>query len=250
MMKTVLAVVLLVSPAFADKASREFMKNELAPAVKAAETKVKTACGCALKINLAASIKEDGEMRTAKHIAGSINDEVEKFCSDAESKKSVCQMKTLDIAKAADSKFTFAGGKGTATTDGQSYVSFEMMTRELDKDGKNERAFMKDELQPALKNATTKFKSSCGCDLKINLTASIKGVEDMRQARNIAGSISDGVAGYCTDGESKKAMCQLKSLDLVRGKESSFAFKAGKGTATTDGQSYVSWDMITREIDK
>jgi len=250
MKKTALAILLISVTAFADKASREFMKNELAPAVKTAEAKVKTACGCALKINLTASIKDEAEMRTAKYVAGSINDEAAKFCTDAESKKSVCQMKTLDIAKAADTKFSFAGGKGTATTDGQSYVSFDMMTKQLDKDGKNERAYMKDELGPALKDATTKYKTSCGCDLKINLTPTIKGVEDMRQAKHIVGSISDGVAGYCTDTESKKAMCQLKSLDIVRGKESSFAFKAGKGTATTDGQSYVSWDMITREIDK
>ena len=245
-----LGLVVLSATAFADKASREFMKTELAPAVKAAEGKLKSACGCAVKINVTASIANEAEMRTSKYVVGSISDGAAAFCSDAESKKSVCQMKTLDLAKTAETKFSFKAGKGTAATDGNSYVSWDMITKELDKDGKTERAFMKDELMPAIKTATTKLKSACGCDVKINVTASIARDAEMRTSKHVVGSIADGVEAYCTDGDSKKAVCQLKSLDLVKAKETAFTFKAGKGTAATDGNSYVSWDMITREIDK
>jgi hypothetical protein len=128
----IVAIALVAATAYADKASREFFKNELAPAVKAAETKFKSACGCALKINVA-TLKEEKEMRTSKYVCGSITDEAEKYCTDAESKAAMCKMKTLDLVKGAETKFTFGGGKGTATTDGQSYVHWDMITREIDK---------------------------------------------------------------------------------------------------------------------
>lgn len=242
--------LLLATSASADKASREFMKNELAPAIKAAEAKLKAACGCAIKINATASIANEAEMRTSKHVVGSITDGAAAFCSDAPSKKAVCQMRTLDLAKTAETKFSFKAGKGTAATDGNSYVSWDMITKELDKDGKAERAFMNDELMPAVKKAAAALKSSCGCDVKITVTPSIARDAEMRTSKHVVSSIADEAPKYCTDTESKKAICQLKSLDLVKAKETAFTFKAGKGTAATDANSYVSWDMIAREIDK
>jgi hypothetical protein len=116
--------------------------------------------------------------------------------------------------------------------------------------GKAEREYMANEVVPAVKAAETKFKAACGCALKIAVADSLKSTDDLAQARNIANSVTEGAPGYCTDDASKKAMCQLKTLDVVKGKDTAFAFKAGKGTCTTDGQSYVSWDMITRELDK
>lgn len=116
--------------------------------------------------------------------------------------------------------------------------------------GKEEREFMKNEVAPAVKEAETKLKASCGCATKINVSDTLKSVDDMRQGRNIAKAVTEGAEGYCTDAESKKAICQMKTLDIVKGKDTAFAFKAGKGTATTDGSSYVSWDMMTRELDK
>lgn len=116
--------------------------------------------------------------------------------------------------------------------------------------GKAERDYMTNTVQPAIKDAEAKFKSACGCALKITATDSLKSQDEMAQARNTASSITDNVEKYCTDEASKKAMCQMKTLDVVKGKETAFAFKGGKGTCTTDGQSYVHWDMITRELDK
>ena len=129
------ASLLLVSlTAYASKEEREFMKTKLTPAVKAAEVSFKAACGCplAIKVN-ETTIKSTDDMNEAKHIAESVSEGAPKYCTDAASKKAVCQMKTLELSKAAEVKFTFKGGAGIATTDGQSYPDFDMMARELDK---------------------------------------------------------------------------------------------------------------------
>lgn len=116
--------------------------------------------------------------------------------------------------------------------------------------GKEEREFMKTEVVPAVKKAESTFKSACGCALKISVNPNLVSTDDMRQARNVASSITDGAPQHCTDDASKKAMCKMRSLEIAKAKDSTFTFKGGKGTATTDGQSYVGWDMITQEVDK
>lgn len=116
--------------------------------------------------------------------------------------------------------------------------------------GKTERDYMTNEVQPAVKAAEGKFKAACGCALKFNVSDSLKSTDDMAQARHIADAITEGAPGYCSDDASKKAVCQMKTIEVVKGKETGFAFKGGKGTCTTDGQSYVSWEMMTRELDK
>jgi hypothetical protein len=116
--------------------------------------------------------------------------------------------------------------------------------------GKTERDYMTNEVQPAVKAAEAKLKSACGCSVSFTVSDSLKTTDDMAQARNIANAVTEGAPAYCSDAASKKAVCQLKTIEVVKGKETGFAFKGGKGTCTTDGQSYVSWDMITREIDK
>jgi hypothetical protein len=116
--------------------------------------------------------------------------------------------------------------------------------------GKTERDYMTNTVKPAVKDAQDKFKASCGCALAINVSDTLKSTDDMAQARNISNAITEGAPAYCNDDASKKAMCQMKTVDIVKGKETGFTFKGGKGTCTTDGQSYVSWEMITREIDK
>jgi hypothetical protein len=122
------------STAFAGKEEREAMKNEVMPAVKAAEAKFKSSCGCALAITVdEATVKSTDDMYHVKHMAGWVADGAGAYCTDAASKKAVCQMRSLVFAKAAEAKFTFKGGKGVATTDGQSSCSWEMMTQELDK---------------------------------------------------------------------------------------------------------------------
>jgi len=117
--------------------------------------------------------------------------------------------------------------------------------------GKAEREYLKSDVAPAVKEAETKFKAACGCALKIVLTPSTIDTQDnLYQAKHVAESISGGAAGYCTDDESKKAVCKMKTLEVTRAKESSFSFKDGKGVSAHDGQSYYGWDAMTRELDK
>jgi hypothetical protein len=117
--------------------------------------------------------------------------------------------------------------------------------------GKEERDIMSKEVMPAVHDAEAKVKGSCGCALQITVDEStIKTKDDLYQAKNIAGFVAEGVATYCTDVASKKAVCQMKALTLAKTTKATFTFKGGKGVATTDGQSSCSWDMITRELDK
>ena len=69
-------------------------------------------------------------------------------------------------------------------------------------------------------------------------------------AKHLVEGISEGLPGYCNDAASKKAICQLKTLEVLKEKEPRFTFKGGKGTASHDGQAQTSFDMMTRELDK
>jgi len=117
--------------------------------------------------------------------------------------------------------------------------------------GKRERDFLKNEVAPVVKASEAKFKSACGCALKIVVNeASYKELDDMRSLRSMAEDIGTEGAGYCTDAESKKAMCQMKTFEIMFGADATFTFKGGKATATTYGGTRPSWDMIARELDK
>jgi opacity protein-like surface antigen len=121
------------STAFAGKEERDYAKNDLTPAIKDAETKWKSACGCMLAITVDASVKVIDDMKTASHFCAYISAGVGGYCTDAGSRKALCQMKTLTVAKADVSKFTFKAGKGLATVYDNHSPSFEMIAQELDK---------------------------------------------------------------------------------------------------------------------
>jgi hypothetical protein len=117
--------------------------------------------------------------------------------------------------------------------------------------GKEERDFMNTEVQPKAKEATSKWKSSCGCELKIQIDdASFTKKDDMRAASSFLEHIIDGVGGYCTDAASKKALCQLKTLVVKKADDATFAVKGSTGTATVYGNTSPSFDMVTAELDK
>ena len=119
--------------AFAGKAEREMMKNEVTPAVKESEAAFSKACGCNLKITIADSIKSMDDMAQAKRVAEDVKSNAAGYCTDADSKKAICKMKSLEIGKTTETKFSMSGSRGVATTDGTSYPTFSMMTQELDK---------------------------------------------------------------------------------------------------------------------
>lgn len=133
-MKLAVAMLVLVSSfAFAGKADREYMKNELTPAISTSTASIKKACGCALKISTTATVANEADMRQVKYIVEEVAAGATKYCTDADSKKAVCKMHELKLAKGTESGFKLSGAVGTATTDGQMNPSFDMMTAELDK---------------------------------------------------------------------------------------------------------------------
>lgn len=130
-----IVTVLIIAPilAFAGKAEREFMNSEVNPALKAAENSFKKNCGCKLSITVSDSLKSRSELELAKYVAETVASGSEKHCTDKPSKDAVCKMKTLEVTKAGETKFSFSGSRGIASTDGQVVPTFEMMTDQLDK---------------------------------------------------------------------------------------------------------------------
>jgi hypothetical protein len=117
--------------------------------------------------------------------------------------------------------------------------------------GKAERDFYAAEVQPAVNAAATTLKQACGCDVKFDVKMSTyETVDQMRQIKHYVSSISSEAGRYCTDAASKKAICQLKSVDISRTSSADFKFSGGKGIATTDESSYPHWGMMTTAIDK
>lgn len=119
--------------------------------------------------------------------------------------------------------------------------------------GKTEREYWKNTVVPAMEKAKKTYKEACGCNLDISIEESVKKSEDvMSNARYVCNSIDESAKGYCTDDASKKAICQMTKLVIKHDPagETKFAFAKGTGTATLDKSSYVSWDMMTRELDK
>jgi hypothetical protein len=123
--------------AFAGKKERDFMEKEVVPKVKEAEDKFKASCGCPLAITVDDSTTQTTEdLRQASRMARSISEGAPKYCTDAASKKAVCQLKSLVFTKEAKMgkvEFTFKDGKGQLTQDGQMYAGWDQMTRKLDK---------------------------------------------------------------------------------------------------------------------
>jgi hypothetical protein len=110
------------------------MTKEVIPAAKAAEVKWKSACGCALAIAIDEStLKSKDDMPAARSFCNHLAEEIGTYCTDAASKKAMCQMKSVTVKKADDATFTFKGGVGVATVYGITSPSFDMVTRELDK---------------------------------------------------------------------------------------------------------------------
>jgi hypothetical protein len=127
----------LTGTAFAGKRERDEMTNRVMPKVKDAEAKFQASCGCALTITVdEATLKSVDEMHQVSYMAEKVSEGAKKYCTDDASKKAVCQLTSLTLAKVdkpAKAAFTFKDGKGLMTTDGQANCTFEMVTRVLDK---------------------------------------------------------------------------------------------------------------------
>ena len=120
--------------ALAGKAERDQISKTLEPAVKDAQDKFKASCGCQLDITVDdSSLQKQDDIRLSKYMAEDISKNAPKYCTDAASKKAMCQLKTLVFAKTKPAEFTFKAGKGQLSHDGQGHATWEMMTRVLDK---------------------------------------------------------------------------------------------------------------------
>jgi hypothetical protein len=131
---TVFAVLCMSMTALAGKMERDLMTKQVAPAVASTQASFKAKCGCAVKIIVDdKSLTSMDELRATKHMAEHVQEGVEKYCTDAPSKKAVCQLQTLTFTKGKPAGFTFKAGAGIATTDGQTSCSWEQMTKVLDR---------------------------------------------------------------------------------------------------------------------
>lgn len=117
--------------------------------------------------------------------------------------------------------------------------------------GKLERDTMTKEVLPAIAKAEASWKSSCGCPLTIKVDEASMNTRDlMFQAKHTAEDIGEESAKYCTDAASKKALCQMKTLEILKRKPAEFTFKDGVGQCTSDGQARCAWQQITKVLDK
>jgi hypothetical protein len=127
-------MMLMSATAFAGKAERDMMSKEVMPEVQKANEKVKASCGCSINVVVdEKNLAKTDDMYPIKHMAQDIQEGAPKYCTDEASKKAVCQLKTLVLAKTANAEFKFSGGKGIMSTDGQSQCTWDMVTREIDK---------------------------------------------------------------------------------------------------------------------
>ena len=130
----VAALLSLSLPAVAGKLERDTMTKDVQPAVTAAEARFRSSCGCPLKIAVdEATMNTRSLLLQAKHIAEEVGEESAKYCSDAASKKALCQMKTLEILVRKPVGFTFKDGVGQCTSDGNMRCAWQQITKVLDK---------------------------------------------------------------------------------------------------------------------
>jgi hypothetical protein len=136
MKSKMLPALLAIAPllAFAGKAERDFVSQEVEPAIKASGEKVGKSCGCPLKFDVKLdSFTDVDQLRNARNFVRAVGDGAAGHCTDAPSKAAVCKMKTLEVSRGASVGFKFAAGKGTATTDISSYPSWDMIAAQVDK---------------------------------------------------------------------------------------------------------------------
>ena len=116
--------------------------------------------------------------------------------------------------------------------------------------GKTERAFTNDHVKPAIKAAEGAYKAACGCDLKITFTEDkFKSYDDLSKVKSVADSVATGAKAHCTDAESKKAVCAMKSLEITKGTQTAFTVSGGRGLASCDTSTSVSWEMMIDQLD-
>jgi hypothetical protein len=117
--------------AFAGKQERAF-RTEVETTIKAGESAVKTNCGCSFTAKIDwDSFKTEDHMRLVKYTFSDFDADSKTYCTDADSKKAVCKMKTISLSYGAKDDLTFANGTVKIVTGGGSY-KFDAIAKLLD----------------------------------------------------------------------------------------------------------------------
>ena len=137
-----MGLMMISLTAMADKAQRDYSAKTLMPAIEAAKAKFKESCGCPVSIvSDDKTIVTVDDMSQARYMAETVTAGAPKYCTDAPSKKAVCQLKTLTLAKSKKVEFTFNAGAGVMTTDGQGHAGWTISrTRSTSSAGQEPRA--------------------------------------------------------------------------------------------------------------
>ena len=119
-MKHLIILFAIVSAgAFAGKKERTYNKEIVKPAVAAAEKAFKTSCGCSVKITYKGLTSSKDHLNLVRSTVNSFKKEVEKHCTDKESKAAVCVMKKFVNQKA---KKTVLSSKAAQSLSTQTYL--------------------------------------------------------------------------------------------------------------------------------
>ncbi len=113
------------------------------------------------------------------------------------------------------------------------------------------RDYKNDSVTPEIAKTEKAFQESCGCEVKVSYDdKTIKTADDLRAAiANPISKIPDEVKSYCTNADSKKAICKMKKLVFKIDKENGVEFKNGSVTMISDGTGAPAFGSVTKLLD-
>jgi hypothetical protein len=117
--------------------------------------------------------------------------------------------------------------------------------------GKAERE-KKVEIETALKVSAESLKKTCGCSVKFDVKwDSYKDTDSMARISMAGEKLVENAAQFCTDADSKKALCAMKVMSLSYGSDPAAAqFKGGTIIGQTNDMRTLDWPEYIKLLDK
>jgi len=117
--------------------------------------------------------------------------------------------------------------------------------------GKAERARIV-EIESALKGHAAAFKKACGCDIKFDVKwDTYTKVENMTRIEMAGEKLVENAPGFCTDAESKRAICVMKTMTLSYGAEPADPeLKGSTVVGQTNDMRTLDWGEYIKLLDK
>ena len=117
--------------------------------------------------------------------------------------------------------------------------------------GKEERA-RKVEIKSTLKTHAATFKKACGCDVKFDIKwDTYAKVEHMTRIEMAGEKLAENAPTFCTDAESKKAICVMKTMALSYGAEPADPqLKGSTIVGQTNDMRTLDWGEYIKLLDK